>query len=87
MDSKPFHPDTYVGPEQEEDDAIQQAETLREKSMSIKLKVENTMRWKWIKDEYGGDVGRIFRAFLHFIKTRSSADSPTVALYGGLTVL
>ncbi|KAJ3893333.1 Leo1-like protein-domain-containing protein [Lentinula edodes] len=55
MDSKPFHTDTYVGPEQEEDDAIQQAETLREKSMSIKLKVENTMRWKWVKDEYGGD--------------------------------
>ncbi|KAJ4473683.1 RNA polymerase II-associated protein [Lentinula aciculospora] len=55
MDSKPFHPDTYVGPEQEDDDAIQQAETLREKSMSIKLKVENTIRWKWIKDGYGGD--------------------------------
>ncbi|KAJ3821926.1 RNA polymerase II-associated protein [Lentinula raphanica] len=55
MDSKPFHPDTYIGPEQEDDDAVQQAETLREKSMSIKLKVENTIRWRWIKDEYGGD--------------------------------
>ncbi|KAJ7224452.1 RNA polymerase II-associated protein [Mycena pura] len=49
VDSKPFHPDTYIGPEQEEDEA-QQAETLREKSMSIKLKVENTMRWRWTKD-------------------------------------
>ncbi|KAJ3801241.1 Leo1-like protein-domain-containing protein [Lentinula aff. detonsa] len=55
MDSKPFHPDTYIGPEQEDDDAVQQAETLREKSMSIKLKVENTIRWRWIKDEYDGD--------------------------------
>ncbi|KAJ6624948.1 Leo1-like protein-domain-containing protein [Mycena sp. CBHHK59/15] len=49
VDSKPFHPETYMGPEQEEDEA-QQAETLREKSMSIKLKVENTVRWRWIKD-------------------------------------
>ncbi|KAJ3732028.1 Leo1-like protein-domain-containing protein [Lentinula guzmanii] len=55
MDSKPFHPDTYIGPEQEDDDAVQQAETLREKSMSIKLKVENTIRWRWVKDEYDGD--------------------------------
>ncbi|KAJ7493438.1 RNA polymerase II-associated protein [Mycena galericulata] len=49
VDSKPFHHETYMGPEQEEDEA-QQAETLREKSMSIKLKVENTMRWRWTKD-------------------------------------
>ncbi|KIK61591.1 hypothetical protein GYMLUDRAFT_58662 [Collybiopsis luxurians FD-317 M1] len=55
MDSKPFHPDTYIGPEHEEDDAVQQAETLREKSMTIKLKLENTIRWKWIKDEFSGD--------------------------------
>ncbi|KAJ3745461.1 Leo1-like protein-domain-containing protein [Lentinula detonsa] len=55
IDSKPFHPDTYIGPEQEDDDAVQQAETLREKSMSIKLKVENTIRWRWVKDEYDGD--------------------------------
>ncbi|KAJ7095905.1 RNA polymerase II-associated protein [Mycena belliarum] len=43
VDSKPFHHETYMGPEQEEDEA-QQAETLREKSMSIKLMVENTVR-------------------------------------------
>ncbi|KAF7370858.1 hypothetical protein MSAN_00719500 [Mycena sanguinolenta] len=49
VDSKPFHHETYLGPEQEEDEA-QQAETLREKSMSIKLKVENTVRWRWTKD-------------------------------------
>ncbi|KAJ7623466.1 RNA polymerase II-associated protein [Roridomyces roridus] len=55
VDSKPFHHETYMGPEQEEDEA-QQAETLREKSMSIKLKVENTMRWRWTKDAEDRDI-------------------------------
>jgi RNA polymerase-associated protein LEO1 len=55
VDSKPFHPDTYVGPEQDEDDSHPN-ESIREKSMSIKLKVENTVRWRWIKDEFGQDV-------------------------------
>ncbi|OBZ74215.1 RNA polymerase-associated protein LEO1 [Grifola frondosa] len=54
VDSKPFHPETYVGPEQEEEEA-HHAESLREKSMTIKLKVENTVRWRWVKDEYGQD--------------------------------
>ncbi|PCH37556.1 Leo1-domain-containing protein [Wolfiporia cocos MD-104 SS10] len=54
VDSKPFHPDTYIGPEQE-DEELQQAENIREKSMSIKLKVENTVRWRWVKDEHGQD--------------------------------
>jgi RNA polymerase-associated protein LEO1 len=54
MDSKPFHPDTYVGPENEEED-LQQTDN-REKSMSVKLKVENTVRWRWIKDDHGNDV-------------------------------
>ena len=58
VDSKPFHPDTYVGPEQEDDDG-QSGESLREKSMSIKLKVENTVRWRWTKDENGLDVSCI----------------------------
>jgi RNA polymerase-associated protein LEO1 len=53
MDTKPFHPETYLGPEEEES---MQAESLREKSMTIKLKVENTVRWRWIKDA-GVDVG------------------------------
>ncbi|KAJ7089673.1 RNA polymerase II-associated protein [Mycena belliarum] len=55
VDSKPFHHETYTGPEQEEDEA-QQAETLREKSMSIKLKVENTVRWRWTKDAEDRDL-------------------------------
>ncbi len=59
VDSKPFHPDNYIGPEQEEDDA-QPGESLREKSMSIKLKVENTVRWRWTKDENGRDVSMAF---------------------------
>ncbi|KAK7031394.1 Leo1-like protein-domain-containing protein [Favolaschia claudopus] len=54
VDSKPFHHETYIGPEHEENEA-QQAETLREKSMSIKLKVENTVRWRWTKDSDGRD--------------------------------
>ncbi|KAF8636385.1 hypothetical protein AX17_003567 [Amanita inopinata Kibby_2008] len=54
VDSKPFHPDTYIGPEQEEEE-LQQTETVREKTMSIKLRVENTVRWRWVKDETGQD--------------------------------
>ena len=57
VDSKPFHPETYVGPEQEDEELT--AESLREKSMSIKLKVENTVRWKWVKDEHGQDVSNL----------------------------
>lgn len=63
MDTKPFHPDTYLGPEEEEP---MQAESLREKSMSIKLKVENTVRWRWVKDSNGIDV---------------RADPPSLSLY------
>lgn len=55
VDSKPFHPDTYIGPEHDDDDDTQ-TDNVREKSMSIKLKVENTVRWKWTKDEMGQDV-------------------------------
>jgi len=55
VDSKPFHPDTYVGPEHDDDES-QQSENVREKSMTIKLKVENTLRWRWIKDDLGNDV-------------------------------
>ncbi|KZS99696.1 uncharacterized protein LAESUDRAFT_770880 [Laetiporus sulphureus 93-53] len=54
VDSNPFHPDTYIGPEQE-DEETQQAESVGEKSMTIKLKVENTVRWRWVKDKNGQD--------------------------------
>jgi RNA polymerase-associated protein LEO1 len=54
VDTKPFHPDTYIGPEQEDEDL--QGDNIREKSMTIKLRVENTLRWRWTKDENGQDV-------------------------------
>ncbi|KAJ3549726.1 hypothetical protein NMY22_g765 [Coprinellus aureogranulatus] len=52
IDSKPFHPDTYIGPDQEDEEA---ADNAKERSMTIKLRVENTMRWRWAKDENGAD--------------------------------
>ncbi|EIN06136.1 hypothetical protein PUNSTDRAFT_106334 [Punctularia strigosozonata HHB-11173 SS5] len=52
IDSKPFHPDTYYGPEDEDSE---QASLMREKSMSIRLAVENTVRWRWTKDKNGVD--------------------------------
>ncbi|GLB41721.1 putative leo1-like protein [Lyophyllum shimeji] len=52
VDSKPFHPDTYIGPEHEDEES-QPSESIRERSMSIKLRVENTVRWRWIQDENG----------------------------------
>ncbi|KAF8587388.1 Leo1-domain-containing protein [Ramaria rubella] len=56
LDSKPFHPDTYVGPEQDDDDTTQQQmDALRERSESIKLEVENTVRWRWVKGVDGED--------------------------------
>ncbi|KAG6890972.1 hypothetical protein C0992_011731 [Termitomyces sp. T32_za158] len=52
VDSKPFHPDTYMGPEHDDEEL---GDNLRERSMSIKLKVENTLRWRWTKDATGID--------------------------------
>lgn len=54
MDTKPFHPETYIGPEQEDEEL--QTDNIREKSMSIKLKVENTLRWRWTKEDNSQDV-------------------------------
>jgi Leo1-like protein len=52
VDSKPFHPDTYVGPEHEEDFLG----GTHERDMGIKLRVENTVRWRWTKDKDDRDV-------------------------------
>ncbi|KIM44531.1 hypothetical protein M413DRAFT_442496 [Hebeloma cylindrosporum] len=54
VDTKPFHPETYLGPEHEEDELLQDG--TRERSMTIKLKVENTLRWRWTKNAHGQDV-------------------------------
>jgi Leo1-like protein len=53
VDSKPFHPDTYIGPEHEEDFSG----GTHERDMGIKLRVENTVRWRWAKGKDGQDVG------------------------------
>lgn len=55
IDSQPFHPDTYRGPEADLDLA-EQEESLRERSLSIKLEVDNTIRWKWMTGPDGNKV-------------------------------
>jgi RNA polymerase-associated protein LEO1 len=52
VDPKPFHAETYMGPEHDDEES-QHTASLRERSMTIKLKVENTVRWRWVKDENG----------------------------------
>ncbi|KAF9531750.1 Leo1-like protein-domain-containing protein [Crepidotus variabilis] len=53
VDTKPYHTDTYIGPEQEDEDL--QGQSAKDRSSAIKLRVENTLRWKWAKDELGQD--------------------------------
>ncbi|PPQ62863.1 hypothetical protein CVT24_006261 [Panaeolus cyanescens] len=55
VEPKPFHTDTYIGPEHDEEEGAG-ADNPQERSMSIKLKVGNTVRWRWNKDENGQDV-------------------------------
>ena len=54
MDTKAFHPDTYGYTEHEDEDP--QGDNIREKSLTVKLRVENTLRWRWTKDRDGQDV-------------------------------
>ncbi|KAG8945107.1 hypothetical protein FRC04_001173 [Tulasnella sp. 424] len=49
LESNPFDQDTYQGPGIDEDTSLNN----REKSMSIKLEVENTIRWRWVKGPDG----------------------------------
>ena len=86
VDSKPFHPDTYVGPDQE-DEELAGAENIRESSMSIKLKVENTLRWRWVKDEDGNYVSlpltyRSSLAYVFSIANISNANPIAVSSVG-----
>jgi len=76
VDSKPFHPDTYVGPDQE-DEELAGAENSRESSMSIKLKVENTLRWRWVKDEDGNYVSLPLPLVYSFLIGDVSNANPT----------
>ena len=85
LDPKPFHPDTYAGPEQSEEFS-QSKSNAREKSMSIKLEVANTIRWRWGKDEFDDDVCvplPISRQFTDVTLHRNA--NQTVELYAGLT--
>lgn len=74
VDSKPFHSDTYMGPEHDEDE-VQHGENLRERSMTIKLKVENTVRWRWSKDEFGQDVSLRIYGVMDYADITIFADS------------
>ena len=64
LDSKPFDRDTYVGPDQTDDTLSGNAAEVREKSMSIKLEVENTIRWRWKR--IGPDPSNVVSFFLIF---------------------
>ncbi|KAF8316808.1 hypothetical protein DL93DRAFT_2226627 [Clavulina sp. PMI_390] len=55
IDSQPFSPETYRGPEA--DVTEDQLDTIREQSLSIKLEVDNTVRWRWAK----GPDGKLYR--------------------------
>lgn len=64
-----------MGPEHE-DEETQQAETLREKSMTIKLRVENTVRWRWTKDASSQDVRVVSVIFIRYThKSRQKRQS------------
>ena len=87
VDSKPFHPDTYVGPEHEDDFAS----GTHERDMGIKLRVENTVRWRWVKDKAGLDVRLLFPIFTLISGADDcayrSVANPTRMPSGGQTAL
>lgn len=60
LDTRPFDPVHYAGPENEEE-AEQNGSINRERSMSIKLQVENTIRWRWVLDPTTGNYVRGLR--------------------------
>src|SRR5260221_13785939 len=66
VDSKPFHADTYVGPEHEDDFLG----GTHERDMSIKLRVENTVRWRWTKNKDDQEVSPLVSSFFPPPSTR-----------------
>ncbi|KAH7105847.1 Leo1-like protein-domain-containing protein [Auriculariales sp. MPI-PUGE-AT-0066] len=52
LDSRPFEKEVYTGPENEED-LRANPDLLRDRSASIRLEVENTMRWRWVRGPDG----------------------------------
>ena len=83
VDSKPFHPDSYIGPEHDDDEGLH--DVGRETSMTIKLKVENTLRWRWAKDALGQDVGYPPLRVPPATDPQPRLKSRTVASSAGLT--
>lgn len=73
-----------MGPEHDEEDSHPN-ESIREKSMSIKLKVENTVRWRWIKDEFGQDVSACLLKLTGFYGEYRDANQ-TVGSFAGRMV-
>ncbi|TFL05415.1 Leo1-like protein-domain-containing protein [Pterulicium gracile] len=47
VEPKPFEADYYYGPEQYEDFGGPGSQLSREKSAAVKLRVDNTLRWRW----------------------------------------
>lgn len=56
VEPKPFEADYYYGPEQYEDFGGPGSQLSREKSAAVKLRVDNTLRWRWVKDKSGNYV-------------------------------
>lgn len=49
--------------------------------MSIKLKVENTLRWRWAKDEDGQDVSLVILANISFHTDVSLGRYPYLPIF------
>ena len=84
LDSKPFDRDTYVGPDQTDDTLSGNAAEVREKSMSIKLEVENTIRWRWKR--IGPDPSNVvsfffFHLFFPLLFSKSSLEIYTFPFF------
>ncbi|KZV96378.1 Leo1-domain-containing protein [Exidia glandulosa HHB12029] len=64
LDSKPFAPEAYIGAENDEDG--RDAESAKERSLSIKLEVENTIRWRWVRGPDGQMVRQSNTRFIRW---------------------
>ena len=73
IDTKPYHPETYIGPEQEDEEL--HGHSAKERSGLFKIRVENTVRWRWSKDEHGQDVGYLtiqdLKTFIHSLSVET----------------
>lgn len=56
LDTKPFHQETYEGPQDD-------YEGEERKESAIMLDVTNTIRWRWVQGE-NGEMVRFYDCFL-----------------------